>query len=148
MKDSSWMRAWMGHKSARSSAKEQGTRECVSTNHKQKAATVNFWRLAASVLLIQGVVLGTPAQAQQTEQKTLKYGELLEKIDKDEVTRVQLDPGTRTAKVRLAGQKRSDPPLEVDLLDQNPELIEKLREKKVELDVEATTDTYFYSYCY
>jgi cell division protease FtsH len=130
----------MGHKSARSSAKEQGTRECVSTNHKQKAATVNFWRLAASVLLIQGVVLGTPAQAQQTEQKTLKYGELLEKIDKDEVTRVQLDPGTRTAKVRLAGQKRSDPPLEVDLLDQNPELIEKLREKKVELDVEATTD--------
>lgn len=130
----------MGHKPARSSAKEQGTRECVSTNHKQKAATVNFWRLAASVLLIQGVVLGTPAQAQQTEQKTLKYGELLEKIDKDEVTRVQLDPGTRTAKVRLAGQKRSDPPLEVDLLDQNPELIEKLREKKVELDVEATTD--------
>ena len=130
----------MEHKPARSSAKEQGTRECVSTNHKQKAATVNFWRLAASVLLIQGVVLGTPAQAQQTEQKSLKYGELLEKIDKDEVTRVQLDPGTRTAKVRLAGQKRSDPPLEVDLLDQNPELIEKLREKKVELDVEATTD--------
>ena len=130
----------MGHKPARSSAKEQGTRECVSTNHKQKAATVNFWRLAASVLLIQGVVLGTPAQAQQTEQKTLKYGELLEKIDKDEVTRVQLDPGTRTAKVRLAGQKKGDPLLEVDLLDQNPELIEKLREKKVEFDVEATTD--------
>jgi len=130
----------MGHKPARSLAHKQGTRECVSTNHKQKAATVNFWRLAASVLLIQGVVLGTPAQAQQTEQKSLKYGELLEKIDQDEVTRVQLDPGTRTAKVRLLGQKKTDPPLEVDLLDQNPELIEKLREKKVELDVEATTD--------
>lgn len=140
MKDSSWIRAWMGHKPARSLAHKQGTRECVSTNHKQKAATVNFWRLAASVLLIQGVVLGTPAIAQQTEKKSLKYGELLEKIDNDEVTRVQLDPGTRTAKVRLTGQKKTDPPLEVDLLDQNPELIEKLREKKVELDVEATTD--------
>ncbi|HEY9833331.1 MAG TPA: ATP-dependent zinc metalloprotease FtsH [Stenomitos sp.] len=140
MKDSSWMRAWMGHTPARSSAKPKRTRECVSTNHKHKTATVNFWRLAASVLLMQGVVFGTPAQAQQTEKKSLNYGELLEKIDKDEVTRVQLDPGTRTAKVRLVGQKRTDPPLEVDLLDQNPELIEKLREQKVELDVEATTD--------
>jgi cell division protease FtsH len=130
----------MGHKPARSLAKEQGTHSRVATNHKPKPTSVNFWRIVASLLLFQGVVLGTPVQAQQTEQKSISYGELLGKIDKDEVTRVQLDPGTRTAKIRLAGQKRTDPPLEVTLLDQNPELIEKLREKKVELDVEATTD--------
>jgi cell division protease FtsH len=108
-------------------------------NHKQKAATVNFWRLAASVLLIQGVVLGTPAQAQQTEQKTLKYGELLEKLTKTKSRESNLTQGRGRQKSGWRAEK-SDPPLEVDLLDQNPELIEKLREKKVELDVEATTD--------
>jgi len=140
MKNSSWMRAWMGHKPARRSTKEQGIGEHIAIHQKQHTAPVNFWRLAASLLLIQGAVLSTPAQAQQTEHKTLSYGDLLKKIEADEVTKVQLDPGTRTARVRLADQKRTDQPLEVTLLDQNPELIEKLREKKVEMDVEPTTD--------
>ena len=130
----------MGHKPANDSIKEQGTGERVSTHHKQKAAPVNVWRLVASLLLIQGVAFGTPVQAQQTEQKSLTYGELLKKIEADEVSRVQLDPGTNTARVKLLGQKRTDPPLEVALLDQNPELIEKLRDKKVELDVEPSAD--------
>jgi cell division protease FtsH len=130
----------MGHKPARRSTKEQGIGEHVATHQKQHAAPVNFWRLAATLLLIQGAVLSTPAQAQQTEHKTLSYGKLLQKIKDDEVTKVQLDPGTRTARVRLADQKSTDQPLEVTLLDQNPELIEKLREKKVEVDVEPTTD--------
>jgi cell division protease FtsH len=130
----------MGNKPANNSIKEQGTGKRVSTHHKQKAAPVNVWRLVASLLLIQGVAFGTPVQAQQTEQKSLTYGELLKKIEADEVSRVQLDPGTNTARVKLLGQKRSDPPLEVTLLDQNPELIAKLRDKKVELEVEPSAD--------
>jgi cell division protease FtsH len=130
----------MGNKPANNSIKEQGTGKRVSTHHKQKAAPVNVWRLVASLLLIQGVAFGTPVQAQQTEQKSLTYGQLLKKIEADEVSRVQLDPGTNTARVKLLGQKRSDPPLEVTLLDQNPELIAKLRDKKVELDVEPSAD--------
>jgi cell division protease FtsH len=100
----------------------------------------NFWRLAASLLIFQGVVLGTPAQAQQTQQKPLTYGQLLQKVDEGEVTRVQLDPATRTAKVSLRGQKDGEQPQEVNLLEQNQELIEKLRDKKVDVEVQSTTD--------
>ncbi len=130
----------MGDQPRGRSTIEQAMHQQSSTQPKQQAALVKFWRFAASLLLLQGMVLGTPVQAQQTEQKTLTYGELLKKIEANEVTKVQIDPGTRTARVRLEGQKKNDPPAKVDLLEQNPELIEKLREKKVELDVEATTD--------
>jgi cell division protease FtsH len=112
----------------------------VSTQHKQQAGLVNFWRLAASLLLVQGVAFTTPVQAQQTEQKDLTYGQLLEKIEAGEVQRVQIDSGMRVAKVKLEDQSASDPPVEVNLLDQNPELIERLRQKGIELDVEPTTD--------
>jgi cell division protease FtsH len=140
MKNSSWMRAWMGDQPRGRSAIEQAMHQQDSKQPKQQAALVKFWRFAASVLLFQGMVLATPAQAQQTEQKTLTYGELWKKIDANEVTKVQIDPGTRTARVRLEGQKKSDPPAKVDLFDDNQQLIAKLRDKKVELDVEPTTD--------
>ncbi|MEW6498006.1 MAG: ATP-dependent zinc metalloprotease FtsH, partial [Cyanobacteriota bacterium] len=137
MKNSSWIRAWMGRQSINGSIKQQATHNGVSRQQKQQIAPRNLWRLAASLLLFQGVMLSTPVQAQQTEPKTLTYGEFLKKVDAGEVSRVELDQGMRTAKVTLERQKT---PAEVVLLDQNPELIEKLREKKVELDVEASTD--------
>jgi cell division protease FtsH len=130
----------MGDQPRGRSAIEQAMHQQDSKQPKQQAALVKFWRFAASVLLFQGMVLATPAQAQQTEQKTLTYGELWKKIDANEVTKVQIDPGTRTARVRLEGQKKSDPPAKVDLFDDNQQLIAKLRDKKVELDVEPTTD--------
>jgi cell division protease FtsH len=140
MKKSSWMRAGMGRKPISASTTERARHEPVSRQNKQQTAPRNFWRLAASLLLFQGVVLGTPAQAQQTGQKDLSYGELLKKIEAGEVTRVQIDQGANTAKVKLEGQKKGDPMVDVHLLDQNPELIEKLRDKKVEVDVEPSTD--------
>jgi cell division protease FtsH len=130
----------MGNKPASSSTKEQETHKGVLRQHKQQAAPQNFWRLAASLLIFQGVMLGTPAQAQQAQQKSLSYGQLLQKVDAGEVKKVEFDPATRIAKVKLATQKDSEPPQEVVLLEQNSELIEKLRTNKVEFDVEATTD--------
>jgi len=130
----------MGNKSLDASTKEQATQEGFAKQQQQKAVPVKFWRLAASLLLFQGVVLGTPAQAQQNQQPNLSYGQLLQKIDDGEVTRVEVDPATRIAKVRLTGQKPNDPPKEVVLLDQNSELIEKLRKSKVETNIEPSTD--------
>ncbi len=139
MKNSSWMKGWMGHKWAGDSTKERATQEHVSKPNKQRVAPVKFWRLAASLLIFQGVVLSTPAQAQQKQQKdNLTYGQLLQKVDAGEVAKVQIDPQTRIAKVTLRGQ--GDSTQEVLLLEQNPELIEKLRDKKIEVDVEPTTD--------
>jgi cell division protease FtsH len=140
MKNNSWMRKWMGNKSLDASTKEQATQEGFAKQQQQKAVPVKFWRLAASLLLFQGVVLGTPAQAQQNQQPNLSYGQLLQKIDDGEVTKVEVDPATRIAKVRLTGQKPNDPPKEVVLLDQNSELIEKLRKSKVETNIEPSTD--------
>jgi cell division protease FtsH len=140
MKNGSWMRGWMADQSARSSLERRTTHESVSKQHKQQTAPRNFWRLAASLLLIQGVVLGTPAQAQQSEQRNLSYGQLLQKVDAGEVTKVEIDPAARIAKVSLKGQKPSDPAKEVLLLDQNSELIEKLRNNNIDLEVEATAD--------
>ena len=130
----------MGNKSLDASTKEQATQEGFAKQQQQKAVPVKFWRLAASLLLFQGVVLGTPAQAQQNQQPNLSYGQLLQKIDDGEVTRVEVDPATRIAKVRLTGQKPNDPPKEVVLLEQNSELIEKLRKSKVETNIEPSTD--------
>jgi len=109
----------------------------VLPQHRPPVAPRNFWRLAASLLIFQGVMLGTPAQGQQTEQKTLSYGQLLQKVEAGEVTKVQIDPSTRTAKVNLKDQKEK----EVILLDQNAELIEKIRDNRnIELNVDPTTD--------
>ena len=139
MKNSSWMKGWMGHKLAGDSTKERATQEHVSKPNKRLVAPVKFWRLAASLLIFQGVALSTPVQAQQKQHKdSLTYGQLLQKIDAGEVTKVQIDPQTRIAKVNLKDQ--GDSTQEVLLLEQNPELIEKLRDKKIEVDVEPTTD--------
>ena len=140
MKNSSWIRAWKGDQPKRNSTPKRAMQKSVSTQHKRQAGLVNFWRLAASLLLVQGVAFATPVQAQQAEQKDFTYGQLLEKIEAGEVERVQIDSGMRVAKVRLEDQSASDPPVEVNLLDQNPELIERLRQKGIELDVEPTTD--------
>jgi cell division protease FtsH len=137
MENSSGMKAGMGHKSVSSSTKERATHKHVSKQHVEPR---KFWHLAASLLILQGVVLSTPAQAQQTQQKSLSYGQLLQKIDADEVTKVEIDPATRIAKVNLKAQKETDSPQEVILLEQNPELIEKLRDKNIELAVEPTAD--------
>ncbi len=54
---------------------------------------------AGSLLVLQSMLLGTfPAIAQKSESDTLSYGELLQKIDRGEVARVELDPEQPIAK--------------------------------------------------
>ncbi len=140
MKNSSWMRAWIGHESPSDSGKVQRKNANASALSPRGAMPKRFWHLAASLLLTQGLAWGVPAQAQQSEDKSLSYGQLLEKVEAGEVARVEIDPGTNLAQVQLKGQSEEAAPKEVMLLDQNTELIEKLRNNNIEFDVEPTAD--------
>ncbi len=97
--------------------------------------------IAASWIILQGLIGGTPALAQKAESNSLTYGELLKKIDERKVTKVEIDPNDQMAKVQIEGQKQGDPPQEVMLLEQNPELIEKLRANKIDFEVKSSADS-------
>ena len=148
MKSSSWMRAWMKPQSASYLKKKPMMQAgvCQRTNQ-QRVAPRKFWRLAASLLIFQGVIFGIPAEAQQTEQPTqeqkqekdsLDYSELLQKIDEATVSKVEIDEGTNVAKVTLKNQEEQ--PKKVFLLEQNPELIEKLRKNNIEVEIKRSAD--------
>jgi cell division protease FtsH len=107
-------------------AKNQGRRKALQS-------AIAGWMLLQTVLTI------TPAWGQKVP-NTLNYGELLEKIDKGQVKRVEIDPSSQQAKVTLVGQAENAPPLKVALLDNNPELISRLDRKGVEYGILRTTD--------
>ncbi len=84
--------------------------------------------LAASLIMLPGILGGTPALAQKAERDSLTYGELIKKIEKGEVKKVELDETEQVARVYLDGQKPDTPPQQVRLFEQNTELINKLKE--------------------
>ncbi|MBW4422000.1 MAG: ATP-dependent zinc metalloprotease FtsH [Myxacorys californica WJT36-NPBG1] len=88
-------------------------------------------------MLIQSILMSTPAISQTRD--SLSYSELLKKIDAGEVAKVEIDEAQRVAKVRLEG-KTKDAPIDVQILDRNPELIERLRSRNVDFDSQPTSD--------
>ena len=89
--------------------------------------------IAAGLMMLPGLVGISPVLAQQKpERNSLTYGELIQKADKGEIRKVELDQTEQTARVYLVGQKPDTIPLQVRLLDQNTELINKLKEKNVD----------------
>ncbi|MDB9435394.1 ATP-dependent zinc metalloprotease FtsH [Dolichospermum lemmermannii CS-548] len=89
--------------------------------------------IAAGLMMLPGLVGSSPVLAQQKpERNSLTYGQLIQKADKGEIRKVELDQTEQIAKVYLAGQKPDTIPLQVRLLDQNTELINKLKEKNVD----------------
>ena len=106
-----------------------------------KQAHKGLWHLAASWLIFQSMLVGTPALAQKEDPNSLNYGELLRNIDSGRVTKIELDPSQNVAKVQLKGQKPNQPPKEVLLLQQNSELIEKARNNKVQVEVNSSADS-------
>ncbi|BAU11907.1 ATP-dependent Zn protease [Leptolyngbya sp. NIES-3755] len=104
------------------------------TRFRSKAgkATIVGW------MLLQSLLMSAPAMAQARE--TLSYTGLLKKIDAGEVERVEIDEAQNIARVRLQGKSKNDPPVEVQLLDRNPELIDRLRKNKVTFESDPTAD--------
>ena len=109
-------------------------------NFEKKALTKStlkhkaFSGLLAASLMLSGAFGVTPALAQQKEEsKPFTYGDLLEKIEKGEIKKVELDEAEQEAKVYFT-QKGSNKPIKIKLLEQNPELIKKLKDNKVDFE--------------
>lgn len=155
MKNSFWIREGM---------EDKRTRGSVAQQNQPQVTPRNLWRLAASLLIFQGIMLGTPAQAQKSEQ-SLTYGQLLRRIDACiptpspepevratqpiqrqtvqadcNISKIEIDPARRIAQVHFAGQAANEPPQQVALLEQNSELFEKVRNTPIEFEVEPTAD--------
>jgi cell division protease FtsH len=104
----------------------------TTTNQKRTPKPVAWTgALIASLVMLPSIVGGTPALAQKAERE-ITYGELIKRTERGEVKKVELDETEQTAKVYLQGQKPDAPPLQVRLLNQNTELINKLKTKNVE----------------
>ncbi|NES93997.1 MAG: ATP-dependent zinc metalloprotease FtsH [Desertifilum sp. SIO1I2] len=93
---------------------------------------------AFCLLTAVGGIQTRPAAAQTRQD--LSYTQLIERVEAGEVVRVEIDPAQKIARVRLDGQQNSDPLTEVRLFDNNPELIEALRDNRVDFEVQPTAD--------
>ncbi|MDV2995674.1 MAG: ATP-dependent zinc metalloprotease FtsH 2 [Chroococcidiopsis sp. SAG 2025] len=125
----------------RGSRKQSSDRRSPAGSKAMSMAKRSLWHLAASGMILQSMLVGTPVLAQRENSNTLNYGELLRSIDRGDVTRIELDPAQNIAKVQLKGQKADEPPKEVLLLQQNPELINKARDRQVPLEVNSSADS-------
>lgn len=86
---------------------------------------------------------GTPKVQQTTGRadNKLGYSELIKKIEKGEVRRIEINDAQKIAKVYLKEQKDKEPPLEALLLDNNTELLRKLQANpSVESESKPTPD--------
>lgn len=106
-------------------------KKALTKHHSSKRIALTG-ALAASLIMLPGIFSSTPALAQKVERETLTYGKLLEKTEKDQVQKVELDESEQIARVYLKGQSADTPPQTVRLLENNTELINKLKENKVE----------------
>lgn len=85
---------------------------------------------------MQTFMVGSSAFAQQNKTQQFSYSDLLRSIETGEVQRIVIDPTTNIASVYLKnGDQKS--PERVDLFNQNPELIAKIREKGIDFVVES-----------
>lgn len=110
------------------------------TEQASKKGLARTCAMTASWLVFQGTMLaGSPVLA-TSGQQSLTYSDLLKKIDTGEVTKVEIDPTQQAAKVTLKPKNQASSQVTVSLFAQNPELIERLRAKNVEVAVQPTAD--------
>ncbi len=112
-----------------------------SSRVKSKRFYKSLWQLAAGLPIALGIVWGNPVLAQADPNKIF-YGELLKEVDRGVVSKLELDPAAKVAKVTIAdatapGKFRIK---EADLLDDNTELYNKLTAKNVEWSVQKSAD--------
>ncbi|MEC4816778.1 MAG: ATP-dependent zinc metalloprotease FtsH [Scytonema sp. PMC 1069.18] len=100
----------------------------------QPAKRAALTGMLASLIMLPGMFVGSPALAQKVERDSLSYGDLLRKTQQGEVKRVELDETEQVARVYLRDQKPDSPPLQVRLLEQNQELINRLKNSDVEFE--------------
>jgi cell division protease FtsH len=103
-------------------------KKALSKQHSSKRIALTG-ALAASLIMLPGIFGSTPALAQKVERQTLEYGDLLKATKNNQVEKVELDEAEQIATVYFKGKKET--PQKVRLLENNTELINKLKENKV-----------------
>ena len=115
----------------------------LKTSSKPKSKFTSLGRLAAGWMILQTVLLGTPALAQKNP-SSLSYSEFIEKLERGEVSKVELDQTNNRAKVTLKDQPEGQESKNVLLFEKDPDLIVKIRnsvpdfEPKTSIDRSAT----------
>ncbi len=104
-------------------------KKALSKQHSSKRIALTG-ALAASLIMLPGIFGSTPALAQKAERETLIYSDLLKATKNKQVEKVELDETEQLAIVYFKGKK--DTPQRVRLLENNTELINKLKENKVD----------------
>ncbi|WP_309739696.1 MULTISPECIES: ATP-dependent zinc metalloprotease FtsH [unclassified Chamaesiphon] len=112
-----------------------------SSRVKSKRFSKSFWRLAAGLPIALGIVWGNPVLA-KNDPNTLSYGELFKEVNKGVVSKLEIDPATKIAKVTIAdptapGKIRVK---EATLLDDNAELYNRLGAKNIEYGFQKSAD--------
>ncbi len=105
--------------------------------HRKRAKIATL--IATSCFFMQSLWGGTSVLANSQDNK-LTFSQLLEKVEQGQVKKVELDPATNRARVFLEGRESKDPEI-VNLFNHNPELIDRLRQKKVEFSVQSSADS-------
>ncbi|MEG4496505.1 ATP-dependent zinc metalloprotease FtsH [Microcoleus sp. F10-C6] len=127
----SWKHAWLGHLAV--------NKDKSSQNPKKSIPGRNLWRILGSLVISQGILLSIPVFAESAP-TSMSYSQLIDNIEKGQVSKIEVDETQRTAKVRLKDQK-SDRAQSVTLFDyNNRELYSQIRAKKIDFEVKQTPD--------
>jgi cell division protease FtsH len=116
-------------------ARPQRSPQTVGRRRSKRAA----WSGAIAALLL--TLAGGPAIAQQQPSPTtLSYGELLKNLEAGKVKAIEVDRNGQRARVELleGGSTKS---YDVVLLDRNPELVERARDRGIVIDVRESVDS-------
>lgn len=95
--------------------------------------------LATGWMVLQSFFLASPTLAQDKSNK-LSYSEFLEKIDEGDIKEVTLDSRTDTATVEVINESGETVEREVQLFNDQSELISRLRENNINLEVKTSND--------
>ena len=96
--------------------------------------------LATGWMILQSIFLPSPILAQNKSEE-LSYSQFLQKIEQGEVEHVELDPEANTAIVEIVGESGQTVKREVRLFEDNSQLITRLRNRDVPIDVEASDNS-------
>ena len=107
---------------------------------KKKQQAISIGRLAALGMILQTFFLATPVLAQQKSEDTLTYSQFLEKLETDQVAKVEIDKTTKRASVILKGQSENEPAKGVALFEQNQALIRQISAKNIDFSVKSSVD--------
>ncbi|MGL6342954.1 MAG: ATP-dependent zinc metalloprotease FtsH [Waterburya sp.] len=121
-------------------ARELQTNPALKLNKNPKKAKKNTSRLVAGWVIFQTFFMATPILAQQKIENNLSYSQFLEKLEQNQVAKVELDETTQRASVTLKGQPADEPPKEVVLFERNQDLIPKIRAQNVDFSINASID--------